>query len=367
MKFTVARKEIADALKFANKACAVKSQTPILSGIYLSANESCLEMQATDYTLGIIAKVPACVEETGATVLIGKYFLEIISKLTGDTVTISTAENFAEISSEGTKYNLLKMDAEDFPKIWQEENLQTFTLPQRELKKLIRRTYFSADLSKDASRPIFTGVLFKFDGEKITLAATNAHRLAVACEKTPAPMDESEFLVPAKILQEISAMLEESGEIKINYTGKTANFIFANFLVTARLIAGMYPPFERLLNEEKNIFATVDVAEFKKALERVAIIAKESEYKTVALQFANNELKISATSNDIGKVEEVVQAEINGGELDIAFNVNYWLDVLKVLDAGKIIVGLTKTLAPAEVKIVGDDSFQYVVTPVRRS
>ena len=99
----------------------------------------------------------------------------------------------------------------------------------------------------------------------------------------------------------------------------------------------------------------------------MAIIAKESEYQIVALQFANNELKISATSNDIGKAEEIVQAEITGGELDIAFNVNYLLDVLKVLDAGKIIIGLTKLLAPAEVKIVGDDSFQYVVTPVRRS
>ena len=367
MKFTVARKEIADALKFVNKACAVKSNTPILSGIYLSAAESRLEMQATDNTVGIIAKIPVNVEESGATVLIGKYFLEIISKLTGGTVTISTNENFAEISSEGTKYNLLKLDAEDFPKIRQEENLQTFTLSQKKLKNLIRRTYFSADFSKDASRPIFTGALFKLDGEKLTLAATNIHRLAVMSEKVSAPIDEVKFLVPAKILQEISAMLGDDGEIEINYTGKTANFIFANYLVTARLIAGIYPPFERLLNEEKNIFATVEVAEFKNALERVAIIAKESEYETVALKFADNELKISATSLSIGKAEEFISAEIDGGELEIAFNVNYWLDVLKVLDAEKIVIGLTKPLAPVDVKIVGDDSFHYVVTPVRRS
>ena len=80
MKITVARKELAENLKFVNKACAVKSSMPILSGIYLSAAESCLELQATDTTLGIIAKIPASVEETGATVLVGKYFLEIISK-----------------------------------------------------------------------------------------------------------------------------------------------------------------------------------------------------------------------------------------------------------------------------------------------
>lgn len=367
MKITVSRKELADALKFVNKACAVKSQIPIMSGIYLSATESCLELQATDNTLGIIAKIPANVETEGATVIVGKYFLETITKLNGDTVTISTGDNLAEIASEGTKYNLLKMSAEDYPKIQQEENLQVFTLSQRKLKNLIRRTYFSADLLKTTSRAIFAGVLFQFGDENLTLAATNTHRLAVMSENISAPIDELKFIVPAKILQEISSMLGDSSEIKISYTGKTANFIFENYLVTARLISGQFPPYERLLNEEKNIFATVEVSEFRKALERVEVIAKETEYQTVALKFADNELKISATSPEIGKVEEFISAEISGGELDIAFNIGYWLDVLKVLDTEKIIIGMTKPLAPAEVKIVGDDSFQYIVTPVRRS
>ena len=352
MRITISRKELADALKFVNKACVVKSQIPIMSGIYLSATESCLELQATDNTLGIIAKIPANVEENGATVIVGKYFLETISKLNGDTVTISTGESLAEIASGGTKYNLLKMSAQ------QEENLHIFTLSQRKLKNLIRRTYFSADLSKTTSRQIFTGVLFQFGGENLTLAATNTHRLAVMSEKISVPVDELKFIVPAKILQEISAMLED-GEIKISYTGKTANFIFANYLVTARVISGEFPPYERLLNEEKNIFATVEVDEFRKTLERVEVIAKESEYQTITLKFAS--------SNEVGKVEEFISAEISGGELDIAFNIGYWLDVLKVLDTEKIIIGMTKPLAPAEVKMVGDDSFQYIITPVRRS
>ena len=180
------------------------------------------------------------------------------------------------------------------------------------------------------------------------------------------PVDELKFIVPAKILQEISAMLGD-GEIKISYTGKTANFIFANYLVTARVISGEFPPYERLLNEEKNIFATVEVDEFRKTLERVEVIAKESEYQTITLKFADNKLKISASSNEVGKVEEFISAEISGGELDIAFNIGYWLDVLKVLNTEKIIIGMTKPLAPAEVKMVGDDSFQYIITPVRRS
>ena len=363
MKFTVSKKEFADALKFVNKACAVKSNTPILSGIYLSAAESCLEIQATDNTVGIIAKIPVNVEKSGATVILGKKLFEVVTKLGGEIVTISTNENLVEISSEGTKFDLLTFNADDFPKIKVEENAQTFTLTKFSFKNLVSKTAFAA--AKDDARPIFTGVLFKSDGERLTLVATNTHRLAVMSEKISA--EEFEFIVPAKVLQDISAMFDVGGKVKIGYGTGKITFTFDNLLVTARIIAGIYPPFERLLNEEKNIFATVEIAEFKNALERVAVIAKESEYQCVYLTFGDNGLKISASSNEVGKAEEFISAKIDGGELEIAFNVKYWLDVLKVLDAEKIIIGLTKPLAPVDVKIVGDDSFHYVVTPVRRS
>lgn len=362
MKFTVSKKEFAEALKFANKACAVKSNTPILSGIYLSAAESCLEIQATDNTVGIIAKIPASVEESGATVILGKKLFEVVTKLGGEIVTISTNEKLVEISSEGTKFDLLTFNADDFPKIKVEENAQSFTLTKFSFKNLVSKTAFAA--AKDDGRPIFTGVLFKSDGEKLTLAATNTHRLAVMSEKVSAPIDEVKFLVPAKILQEISAMLGDGGKMKIGYGTGKITFTFDNLLVTARIIAGIYPPFERLLNEEKNIFATVDVAEFKNALERVAVIAKENEYETVALKFADNGLKIFASSVEVGEAEENISAEISGGELEIAFNIGYWLDVLKIVDAEKITIGMTKPLAPVDFQA---DNFHYVVTPVRRS
>lgn len=360
MKFTVSKKEFAEALKFANKACAVKSNTPILSGIYLSAAESCLEIQATDNTVGIIAKIPASVEESGATVILGKKLFEVVTKLGGEIVTISTNEKLVEISSEGTKFDLLTFNADDFPKIKVEENAQSFTLTKFSFKNLVSKTAFAA--AKDDGRPIFTGVLFKSDGEKLTLAATNTHRLAVATEKISA--EEFEFIVPAKILQEISAMLGDGGKMKIGYGTGKITFTFDNLLVTARIIAGMYPNLEKLLNEEKNIFVTVDAVEFKNALERVAVIAKENEYETVALKFADNGLKIFASSVEVGEAEENISAEISGGELEIAFNIGYWLDVLKIVDAEKITIGMTKPLAPVDFQA---DNFHYVVTPVRRS
>ena len=364
MKFAVARKEFADALKFVLKAVAVKTQTPILAGVYFTAENSTLELQATDYSLGIISKVAANVEESGETVIIGKKLFEMVLKLTGDTLTITADDTNAEIKSAGTKYNLLVLNPADFPKIKQEESAKEILLLQRNFKKLLKKTTYAAADDKETSRMIFTGVLFKFEGENLTLAATNTHRLAVVTEKISEIENNFEYLIPAKTLQEISAMLDDVGEVRISFSDKTANFIFDNFFVTTRIISGNFPDFSNLLNSERNISATVSPQEFLQALERVSIIAKETEYNIANLDFADNKIKISSSSADVGKAEENIPAEIEGGELQISFNYKYLTDVLKVIDAEKIKIGMSGALAPLDFQ---ENNFRYIVTPVRRN
>ncbi len=364
MKITMSRKEFADTLKNVLKAVAVKTMTPILAGVYLKAENSTLELQATDYSLGIISKVAANVEESGETVIVGKKLFEIIQKLTGDTLTITADDTNSEIKSAGTKYSLLTFNANDFPKVNQEEILQTFTLRQKDFKKLIKQSAFAAADDKTTLRPIFTGVLFHLKGENLTLAATNTHRLVVVYEKLPEPVEgEIKNIVPAKTLENIYSMLD-TGEVKISFTKKTASFAFDSYLVTARLISGDFPPYERLLNEESNIFATLKPQEFLQALERVAVIAKETEYNIARFHFDSDGLNIFATSQDVGKAEEKISAEVKGGDLDISFNYNYLTDALKVIDAENLTIGMSGELKPIDFQL---DNFRYIVTPVRRN
>lgn len=363
MKIVVPRKEFADALKNVLKAVAVKTMTPILSGVYFKAENARLELQTTDHSLGIILKVPAVVEENGEAVIAGKKLFEIVLKLTGEVLTISADDTNAEIRSAGTKYNLLVMKPAEFPKIKREENLQLFKMRQTEFRNLVRQSAFAAVDDKDTSRPIFTGVLFNLEGEKLTLAATNTHRLALVSATLDNPFGDKKVIVPAKALQEISAMTAE-GMIEIAFTEKNAIFVFDNILVKTRIISGDFPPYGRLLDEEKNISVTVNPQDFLQALERVSIIAKETEYGAVDLDFADNEIKISATSADFGKAEENISAKIEGGELEISFNCKYLTDVLKVMDAEKVKIGLSGNLQPLDCQL---DNFRYIVTPVRRS
>ena len=57
MKFSCLKSELVQAIQIAGRSIASKPQTPILSGIYIKANDDALEIQATDYEIGVILHV----------------------------------------------------------------------------------------------------------------------------------------------------------------------------------------------------------------------------------------------------------------------------------------------------------------------
>ena len=367
MKFTCAKNDLKDALQIANRAVAVKPQTPVLAGVYLRAEGSTLEMQANNFSLGIITKIGVNTEEPGAVVVGGKFFQEIVSQLPGDTVTISfeQGDNFVNIISGASKNTMLAMSAEDFPKVKSHEVLTSFKIRPAALKNLINRTAFAC--ASDDARPIFTGCLFEVNGSSITVAATNTHRIAIQKDKISGEVEEMSFIVPAATLRDLARMLDSTSEnlVTIDYAGKYIAFIFDNIFMTSRLIEGQYPPYQKVVPESCDMHVKVNVAEMLAAVNRVAVYSKETEYNTIRFIFTQEGLDISSTSPDVGKSEEHVAATLEGADIDISFNVKYISEVLNVLKSENCRIGLNKPLYPIDVREESDDDYIYIVTPVR--
>ena len=88
MKFTCQKNELVQAIQIVSKAVSSKPQMPVLSGIFLKAENNKLELQATDYELGILCTIESEIEDPGMIVLSGRYLQEVIRKLPGENVTI---------------------------------------------------------------------------------------------------------------------------------------------------------------------------------------------------------------------------------------------------------------------------------------
>lgn len=141
--------------------------------------------------------------------------------------------------------------------------------------------------------------------------------------------------------------------------------MFNNVYIKTRLLAGEFPSYEKVIPREANITANIDTEEFMAAIDRVGLISKETDYKTIKCTFTENELRLSSTSPEIGNAEEAIGATVEGGDIDISFNVNYLFDALKVIDTKNCVIKLSGRLKPADIREADRDEFVYIVTPIR--
>ena len=368
MNFTCSRKDLVEAFNVVSKAVSAKPQMPILSGIYMKAEGSTLELQANNFEMGIITKIPVNTEDPGEIVVTGKYLQEVVRKLSGETVNISHDEtqHIANIKSDTANFKLLSMSSEDFPKVKSPETFSTFSVRAATLKNLIRKTAYAC--ANEEVRPIFTGCCLELAGNSVSMIATNTHRLAIMKDTLDVELENLTFVVPSKTLWELFRMLDASNpsnSVTIDCSRKNISFTFDNIFMTSRLIDGQFPPYDKVIPKTAETTATVKVAEMMEAVDRVALISKETEYNTIRFIFTQEGINISSDSPEVGRAEEQISARIEGADIDISFNVKYIVDVLKVIDSDECVIKLNKPLSPVDIREKDRDDFIYVVTPVR--
>ncbi len=369
MKFSCLKSELVQALQIAGRSIASKPQTPILSGIYIHATkEEGLEIQATDYEIGVILNIKAEVESPGEIVVSGRYFYEVVRNLPDEEVEVQfdRSTEIVKISSGKSTFTLLSMKAGDFPKIMQMTEGKRFTINSIVLKELIRRTIFSC--ATDETRPLFMGALLELEGNKARMVATNSHRLAFDEGSIESDMEGlSQYVIPKRILEEVQHILssEIPEKVEIACTSSEMSFKVERIYITTRLIEGRYPEYRRAIPSQFSKRVTLSTSSFLSAVSRVGLIARSSEYNTIKLMFNMGEVHIYSDNPVVGKAEETMQASIEGEDIGIAFNASYLIDVLKIINSESFILELNDSLKPALVREPDNEDFLYVITPVR--
>lgn len=367
MKITCAKNELTNALSTVAKAIASKPQTPILAGIFLRAEGDTLELHATNNEIGMLCKIPVEIEEPGEMVVSGRYFLDVIRKLPGDSLTLvyNRNEKIINITSNQANFTLLSMNAAEFPTVKPIESNVHFTIKDNVLRSLIKKTVFAC--SKDESRPVFTGCYLEVADNKVTMAATNMHRLAVKYEQFADSIGNIKIIIPANILQELLHNMTSDipTDVQVNCNFNQISFAFDNVYMTSRLIEGAYPDYKNVIPSSHETLVTLDSAEFNSAVDRVSLISKAGDYNVIRMDFGNGQLHITSNNPDIGNAEETIPASIEGPDISIAFNAQYIMDVMKIIDSKNCELRLIQPLASMTVREEKDDAFIYVVTPVR--
>ena len=378
MNISLAKNDLISALQIVSKGLSTKPQTPILSGIYMTAKEGQLELQTTNYELGFILTIPAEIHNTGTAVLPGKYLTEFARKLPAEEISIDTdsSDGLAVIQSGTARFTLRTMEISDFPVLHRMDGTLHFTIKDRTLARLVKKSAFACLREEQRDRrPIFTGCQLEVEGKDVTFAATNVHRLAVKSEQLEEDAGQIRVIIPAKFLEEVTRTVssEVPADIHVTCSYNQVSMSSGSIYMTARLIEGTFPDYRRVIPREENIRTkvTLDAASFASAVDRASLIARTDQYNIVKLSFAQGLMRISSNSPEIGEAEETITAQVEGDDVTIAFNASYLMDAMKSLDSDTCILSLQGSneqgvnLSPMTIREEADPNYIYVVTPVR--
>jgi DNA polymerase III subunit beta len=362
LRITCTKEDLVQGLSIVGRAVSTRTAIQILSGILLEARGEDLRLAATDMELSLRATVSARVEGDGAVVLPGRTLVDIARLLPGDDVTIehSAAESVVHIASGSASYTLHTYNAEDFPRLPELTDTQTFEIDREALLETIGRVARAA--SRDEARPVLTGVLVQFTGDKLVMAATDSYRLAVKETTLGSPAPDLEAIVPSRALQELSRVAGGADEVAVGVQENQVLFSVGGVWLTTRRIDGQFPNYRQLLPETFEHELTVPRAELLDVVRRASVMIQRAT--PLQLRFADGEVTVVARTHEVGESQESMPLAYTGEPLEIGFNAEFLREGLESVEGDDVRMKLISPLRPAILTDEGED-FTYLVMPIR--
>lgn len=376
MRFIIQRDHLVQSVQDVMKAITSRTTIPILTGIKIVASEEGVTLTGSDSDISIESFIPREeddkeiieIKQPGAIILQARFFSDMVKKLPSDFVEIEVQNHFQTVIRSGnSEFDLIGLDAEEYPHLPQIEEENVFKIPTDLLKAMIRQTSFAVSTSE--TRPILTGVNWKVENNELYCIATDSHRLALRKAKiemdTPA---NHNVVIPGKSLNELSKILADNNEaIEIVITENQILFKAKHLLFYSRLLEGNYPDTSRLIPSESKTDIVLPTKEFLHAIDRASLLAREGKNNVVKLITLPDQLvEISSNTPEVGKVvEELKGISMDGEELKISFSAKYMIDALRAIEGNEIKITFTGAMRPFVLYPINDDSTLQLILPVR--
>ncbi len=378
LKIHIQRSNLNAAVQQVSKAISSRTTTPILSGIKIEAYDFGVKLTASDADLSIESFIPAEIErkvvikviKTGSVVVPAKFFIEMIRKLSSDDVSLEVNERLQlNIKSGSTDILLACMDPEEYPIMPRLSETNMMSISNHLLQHMVRQVVFA--VSTNESTPVLTGVLWTLSEETLKLVATDRHRLAKISNKiTGSNFEFSNIVISGKNLNELLKVLPEEDEIvDIIISENQVLFRVNQLLIYSRTLDGTFPDTSKIIPQNFKTEISFDTKKLADAIDRAYVLSREDKSNIVKITTetdGSNQVEISSSSTELGKVTEWIDYEKFSGEaLRISFNSKYILEVLKIINSKYIHIGFTGAMSPMVLKPQAGHDTLHLILPYR--
>ena len=372
MKASVSQQQLAQGLGIVSRAVSPRSTLPVLANVLLATDEGRLRLAATNLELGISSWIGAQIQEEGSITVPARLLADLVSTLPNDTVHLAVNLNTCTMTVKcGSSSTEIKgIDAQEFPPMPATDISEGVRVKVADFKEMTQQVTFAA--STDEARPVLQGVQTSLSGSELVMAATDGFRVSVRKVELEEPVRKPmTMIIPARALNEL-ARIATDGESTMSIIvpsgrGQVVVRLEAAELVS-QLIDGNFPDYRVIVPRSFKSHIIVSTSALLKACRQAEIIARNgNNVVRLNLQPGSDrpgQVEVSAQSEETGTNETMIDANVDGPGLVVAFNVRFLREVLEVIKTPNLVLETNDQKSPARVQPVGDESFQHVIMPM---
>ena len=388
MRLSVNQSSLAKALSIVNLAVSNRTTMPILGNVLLDATGDGLRLAATNREIGINCWIAADVEESGSTTIPARLLSEFVNSLPNERVSMALEQSTETLGLTCAKHsaNIKGINAFEFPLIptYQPEPTNSeaptvtgdvYTVASNALASLIDSVVFAA--SADENRPTLTGVETTFEDGRLTMAATDGYRLSMRSMEASAG-EKATIIIPGRSLSEVARIAADAtGEITAIISANRNRVLFSatsakewqRVDIICELIDARFPDYRATIPKLHNTRCTIDTAALLKAV-RVAMLFARDNANIIRCALRPDDspsrgvFQVSATSAEMGDNVSEIECNVEGAEINIAFDGRLLSDALSHVLTAQVIIETTQPTRPGTIRPVGNDDYLMVIMPM---
>ena len=331
MKFNVSSSKLFSQLQAVSRVINSKNALPILDDVLFDLVGNELRLTASDGETTIRTSIEVeGVEGTGKVASAAKLLLETLKEFSEQPLAFNIDENnyAVNMASQNGTYSFVGVNGNEYPEMPDAEtDARQLLIPANVLQSAIEKTIFCT--ADDDLRPVMNGIYFDIAEDKVTMVATDAHRLVRYTNMNVKAGEVANFILPKKPAALLKNLLSKAeDEVKVTFGAKNARFEFGSTIIVCRQIEGRFPNYNAVIPQGNQNIVTVDRQTIINACKRVAVFANNGTAQ-LRLALSENQIKISAQDIDFStSAEETISCDYNGNPMAIGFKAPFLIDLL---------------------------------------
>ena len=384
MKIQLEKDQLAEAVAGAARSLPLRPSYPILAGLLIKAEADVVTLSSFDYETSAQVSVAAAVQSAGSVLVSGKLLADITRSLPPKMVTLASTEAELTLTCGSARFSLQTLPVGDYPSLPAMPETSGWAASE-DFAKAVAQVVVAA--GRDELLPVFTGIKVEFEGDRLSLLATDRYRMALR-EMTwnPAAADvHTSALVPGKVLSEMTKSLAGASRITVSLAEASAGEGLIGFeaegaagvrQITTRLLDGEFPKLRHLMTIPHDLTVRANTADLIAAVRRVALVAEKNT--SLRMKIGTDSVLLEAARGDQAQASESVPARIDCASAEpplseAGFNPHYLVDALSVLDTTFVHIAFTGSGKPCLITPLADidgepeDEYRHVIMLMRLS